>query len=68
LPIALWRSLLVVVSTPRRVLGHEIKGVEDVYDRHHYLYEEADALNRLAALIEHIVNPPEANVVTMVRG
>jgi hypothetical protein len=42
-------------------------GIRVVYDRHSY-DEKADALNRLAALIERIVHPPEANVVIMVRG
>ena len=41
-----------------RVLGHAIAGVEGVYDRHSYREEKADALRRLAELIEAIVNPP----------
>jgi integrase len=40
-----------------RVLGHTIHGVEGVYDRHSYLDEKRDALERLAAAVEHIVNP-----------
>jgi integrase len=49
-----------------RVLGHAIPGVEGVYDRHSYRDEKADALVRLAALVERIVNPPEgANVVAL---
>jgi integrase len=40
-----------------RVLGHAIAGVHGVYDRHSYLQEKADALRRLAALIDGIVNP-----------
>jgi integrase len=48
-----------------RVLGHTIKGVEGVYDRHSYSDEKADALMRLAALINTIVNPPPANVVAL---
>ncbi len=47
-----------------RVLGHAIGGVEGVYDRHSYRDEKADALARLAALIDGIVNPRE-NVVPM---
>ena len=50
------------------MLGHAIPGTRAVYDRHSYDDEKADALNRLAALIERIVHPPEANVVIMVRG
>ena len=41
-----------------RVLGHVIAGVEGVYDRHRYDEEKADALVRLADLIESIVNTP----------
>jgi integrase len=40
-----------------RVLGHVIPGVEGVYDRHSYRDEKADALRRLAALIDSIVHP-----------
>jgi integrase len=50
-----------------RVLGHAIPGVEGVYDRFHYDDEKADALRRLAHLIETIINPPKGNVVTMTR-
>jgi integrase len=47
-----------------RVLGHAVAGVVGVYDRHAYLDEKADALQRLAKLIEHIVNGGDgANVV-----
>jgi integrase len=42
-----------------RVLGHAIAGVEAVYDRHAYRDEKADALARLAMLIENIVSPQE---------
>lgn len=48
-----------------RVLGHTIKGVEGVYDVHDYRDEKADALTRLAALVETIINPPSGNVVTL---
>jgi integrase len=47
-----------------RVMGHAIGGVEGVYDRHDYRAEKADALARLAALIDGIVHPRE-NVVPM---
>ena len=46
-----------------RVLGHAITGVEGVYDRHHYEAHKADALNRLGALIQTIVNPPDGNII-----
>jgi integrase len=48
-----------------RVLGHAILGVHGVYNRHAYLTEKADALNRLATLIERILNPPEPNVIAI---
>jgi integrase len=61
------RSLMaragVLSEHAERVLGHVIPGVEGVYDRHRYDAEKADALRRLAALIEHIVRRPEGNVV-----
>jgi integrase len=40
-----------------RVLGHVIPGVEGIYDRHSYREEKAEALCRLAALIEEITTP-----------
>jgi integrase len=40
-----------------RVLGHVIHGVEGIYDRHSYLDEKRDALERLAAALERILNP-----------
>ena len=45
-----------------KVMGHTLKGVEGVYDRHQYLEEKAEALRRLAALIKTILNPPAENV------
>ena len=48
-----------------RVLGHAIRGVEGVYDRHEYRDEKADALTKLAALVERILNPPAGNVVAL---
>jgi integrase len=48
-----------------RVLGHAIKGVEGVYDRHKYNEEKAHALRALAGLIEKIVNPPADNVTSL---
>jgi integrase len=49
-----------------RVLGHAIGGVEAVYDRHSYKAEKADALARLAALIDGIVHPRD-NVTAMIK-
>jgi integrase len=48
-----------------RVLGHAIGGVEAVYDRHSYEAEKRDALERLAAMVERILNPPGENVVPL---
>lgn len=63
------RSLMPRAGVPReyseRVLGHVIPGVEGTYDRHEYRDEKADALRRLAALIDSIVNPRPASVVPM---
>jgi integrase len=63
------RSLLsragVRPDIAERVMGHAIAGVEGVYDRHSYRDEKADALRRLASLIETIINPRSENVVPM---
>jgi integrase len=40
-----------------RVLGHVIAGVEGTYDRHSYADEKRDALEKLAAMVERILNP-----------
>lgn len=45
-----------------RVLGHVISGVEGVYDRHDYTDEKAEALMRLADIVEAILNPPPLNL------
>ena len=45
-----------------RVLGHVIAGVEGTYDRHSYADEKRDALEKLAAMVERILNPPASNV------
>ena len=45
-----------------RVLGHVIPGVRGVYDRHEYLDEKRDALERLARLVARILNPQIGNV------
>ncbi len=61
------RTLLTRAQVPseiaERVIAHEISGVEGVYNRYEYVVEKFDALTRLAALIERIVNSPAANVV-----
>lgn len=46
-----------------RVLGHVVPGVEGTYDRYGYVPQKRDALERLAAEIGRILNPPDDNVV-----
>lgn len=47
-----------------RTLGHVVGGtIGQVYDRHEYDSEKADALKRLATLIDMIVNDRQAKVV-----
>ena len=48
-----------------RVLGHVIKGVEGIYDRHAYTEEKAHALKALAGLIENILQPADSKVVSL---
>lgn len=48
-----------------RVLGHAIDGVEGTYNRHAYHAEKADALRKLATLVERIVDPPTENVLEL---
>ena len=47
-----------------RVLGHVQPGVAGIYDRHSYRDEKADALQRLAGLIDGIIDRRE-NVVRL---
>jgi integrase len=50
------------------VLGHKLQGVKKVYNRYDYFKEKNDALNRVAALIERIINPPADNVQPLRRS
>ena len=65
------RSLMSRAGVQRdhaeRVLGHVIGGVEGVYDRHRYDDEKAGALQRLADLIERIVNGTASDNVVSLR-
>ena len=45
---------------PERVLGHAVAGVEGTYDRHPYDDVKAMALQKLADLIERILDPRKA--------
>jgi hypothetical protein len=58
----LMRRAKVDRDISERCLGHVIRGVEGVYDRYDYLVEKRDAFERLANIIERIVNPT-GNVV-----
>jgi hypothetical protein len=56
----------VADNVAERVLGHAIPGIHGIYNRHDYFAEKADALQRLATLVETILNPPEkTNVVEL---
>jgi integrase len=64
------RSLMaragVADNIAERTLGHTIGGVHGIYNRHDYFDEKSDALQRLATLIEQIINPPDTdNVVDL---
>lgn len=50
-----------------RVIGHVIPGVRGVYDRFEYLPQKRDALERLAAMVDRILDPPAGNVVELRR-
>ena len=62
------RSLLsragVSADIAERCLGHVIGGVRGVYDRYSYHREKAVAFEKLAQLIEGIVNPTD-NVIAL---
>ena len=66
------RSLMsragVQPDTAERVLGHAIPGIRGVYDRHAFLTEKRYALERLAALIDRIINPPPGVVIPLREG
>ena len=60
------RSLMSRAGVPadhaERALGHAITGVRAIYDRHAFLAEKRDALQRLAALVERILTPADVIV------
>lgn len=57
------RSLLSLIGTQphiaERCLNHAVKGVVGIYDRHDYLEERREALEKLASLIAPLINPNE---------
>jgi integrase len=62
------RSYMARIGIPfevaESVLGHTLPGVAPVYNVHRYDQEKAQALERLAALIQQVVYPTD-NVVTL---
>lgn len=54
------RSLLAAAGVPghvaERCLNHKLKGVEGIYDRHDYFEERKEALAKVAALVEPVIN------------
>jgi integrase len=63
------RSLMsrakVDADIAERAIGHVIGGVRGTYDRHEYLDEKRDAFEKLAALVDVILNPPPSNVAQL---
>jgi integrase len=58
-------ALRVDPDIAERVIGHVIGGVREVYDRHLYLDEKRDALDRWARRVAEIVDPPPDNIVRL---
>jgi integrase len=56
-------SSLVPSEIAELVIGHTLKGMHKVYDQHTYLSEKRDALERWAAKLRDITQPPPENVV-----
>jgi integrase len=63
------RSLMSRAGVPSDVaemnLGHALPGIRQTYDRYSYSQEKLVAYEKLAALIERIVRPPQDNVVPL---
>jgi integrase len=55
----------VLTDIAERVLHHKVGGVRGVYDVYEYAAEKREALERLAALLGRIIDPPAANVVPL---
>jgi integrase len=58
----------VLSEIAERCMAHVPRGVEGTYNRYEYLDEKRDAFEKLATLIERIVNPPTDNVVPLRSG
>lgn len=80
-PIAPWvvhdlrrtaRSLMaragVRSDIAERTLGHVIRGVEGIYDRHAYEDEKGEALAALANLVQRILKQDDGNVIQLATG
>jgi integrase len=63
------RSAMSRAQVPERAaeecLGHVIGGIKGVYGRHSYFNEKRHAYDKLAALLDRIINPPPANVTQL---
>ena len=66
------RSLMSCAGVDSRhaeqLLGHTIKGVEGIYDRHAYTAEKAEAARKLAGLLALILAPQTDNVLPIRRA
>lgn len=56
------KMLMIRLNISEPVLGIVIAGVERTYGCHSYAGEKRDALEKLAAMIERIINPLPSNV------
>jgi hypothetical protein len=66
------RTMMARMDVDSRIgehaLGHALPGVEGIYDRHDYLPKKREAFEKLAELVERIVNPsPDIVVVPFAR-
>ena len=65
------RSLMAAAGVPELhaelVMGHALKGVVGIYNRHAYDAEKGDVLQRLANRVRDIVTPPPSNVERLKR-
>jgi hypothetical protein len=58
----------VSADVGERCLGHVVGGVRGIYDRHDFQREMLIAYEKLAALIQNIVNPDERVVAIRRNG
>ncbi|MGL6124048.1 MAG: tyrosine-type recombinase/integrase, partial [Shewanella sp.] len=64
---SLLAELKVLPHVAERCLNHKLKGIEAVYDQHDYLEQRREALNKLAGLLQPIIND-EINVIPFIRS